>query len=60
MSNRQRVADQIRHYRELAQIAAECARISTVHSSEYLQLSRQWVALADRLEDEAESEHKNS
>ena len=50
MSNRTPVADQIRHYRELAQIAADCARSSTVHASEYLELSRQWFALADRLE----------
>ncbi len=52
MSNRQRVADQIRHYRQLAQIASDCARTNSVHSSEYLQLSRQWIALADRLEQE--------
>ena len=50
MSNRQSVADQIRHYRELARIAADCARTSTVHSPEYLQLSEQWLTLADRLE----------
>lgn len=54
MSNRQRVADQIRHYRQLAQIAADCARTSTAHSSEYLELSRQWFALADRLEQDTE------
>lgn len=53
MSNRERVADQIRHYRQLAQIAADCARSSTTHSSEYFALSRQWLALADRLEREA-------
>jgi hypothetical protein len=51
MSNRQHVADQIRHYRQLAQIAADCARASTTaRSSEYLELSRQWFALAARLE----------
>jgi hypothetical protein len=54
MSNRQRVADQIRHYRQLAQIAADCANTSSVHSSEYLELSRQWFALADRLERDTE------
>jgi hypothetical protein len=50
MSNRQRVADQVRHYRELAQIAADCARTTSVHSAEYLELSWQWLTLADRLE----------
>ncbi len=50
MSNRTRVADQIRHYRELAQIAADCARSNAVHANEYLELSRQWLTLADRLE----------
>jgi hypothetical protein len=53
MSNRTRVADQIRHYRELAQIAANCARTNSAHASEYLELSRQWLKLADRLEREA-------
>jgi hypothetical protein len=55
MSNRQRVADQIRHYRQLAQIASDCARTSTAHSSEYLELSRQWFALAARLERDPET-----
>ncbi len=54
MSNRQRVADQIRHYRQLAQIAADCARTSSAHSPEYLELSRQWFALAARLERDTE------
>ena len=54
MSNRTRVADQIRHYRELARIAADCARTATAHSSEYLELSRQWCAMADRLEQDTE------
>jgi hypothetical protein len=59
MSNRTRVADQIRHYRELAEIAADCARSSSVHASEYLELSRQWLTLADRLErDTAEDVEK--
>ena len=50
MSNRTRGADQIRHYRELAQIAADCARTNSEHAAEYLELSRQWLALADRIE----------
>ncbi|HEX5279086.1 MAG TPA: hypothetical protein VFW28_03310 [Micropepsaceae bacterium] len=53
MSNRQLVADQIRHYRELAQIAAECARSSPVRASEYSKLSKQWLELADSLERDA-------
>jgi len=52
MSNRTRVADQIRHYRELAQIAADCARTNSAHAPEYLELSRQWLKLADRIERE--------
>jgi hypothetical protein len=50
MSNRTRVADQVRHYRELAQIAADCARTNPAHAPEYLELSRQWLLLADRIE----------
>jgi muramidase (phage lysozyme) len=50
MSNRARVTDQIRHYRELAQIAADCAIKSSSHAGDYLELSRQWFALANRLE----------
>jgi muramidase (phage lysozyme) len=53
MSNRTRVTDQIRHYRELAQIAADCAIKSSTHAGEYLELSRQWFALANRLENDA-------
>jgi hypothetical protein len=56
MSNRTRVADQIRHYRELAQIAADCARTNSTHSAEYLELSRQWRALADRIEQDSAAE----
>jgi len=59
MSNRQRVADQMRHYRQLAQIAADCARTSSDHASEYLDLSRQWLALADRLERDAGEDNKS-
>jgi hypothetical protein len=50
MSNHEPVADQIRHYRQLARIAADCARSSPARAGEYSRLSRQWLALADRLE----------
>ena len=50
MSNRTRDADQIRHYRELAKIAADCARTNSTHAAEYLELSQQWLTLADRIE----------
>jgi hypothetical protein len=53
MSNRTRVTDQIRHYRELAQIAADCAIKSETQADDYLELSRQWFALANRLEKDA-------
>jgi hypothetical protein len=52
MSNRTRHADQIRHYRELAQIAADCARKSPTHRADYLDLAKHWFELADSLEDE--------
>ena len=58
MSNRTRVADQVRHYRELAQIAADCARINSAHAPEYLDLSRQWLSLADRIERDAVEANK--
>lgn len=54
MSNRQPVADQIRHYRELAQIAADCARSSPTRAKEYSKLSQQWLDLADHLERDAD------
>jgi len=47
-----RLAFQIRHYRDLAQIAADCARRNAAHRSEYLDLARQWSELADQLEAE--------
>lgn len=50
MSELSRVAYQIRHYRDLAQIAKDCARKSRVHASAYLELAKQWTALADQLE----------
>lgn len=53
MSNQQPVADQIRHYRALAQIAADCADRSPKRASEYSKLSRQWLELAERLERDA-------
>jgi hypothetical protein len=53
MSDFSRVAYQIRHYRELAAIAKDCARKSTKRRSDYLELERQWTALADRLEESA-------
>ena len=53
MSNRTLVTDQIRHYRELAQIAADCAIKNSTHAGEYLELSRQWFAVANRLESDA-------
>lgn len=53
MSDREAVAGQIRHYRALAQIAADCARSSPTRAAEYSKLSRQWLELADRLERDA-------
>jgi hypothetical protein len=47
-----RLASQIRHYRALAQIAADCAYRNAAHRSEYLDLAKQWTAIADRLEAE--------
>jgi hypothetical protein len=47
-----RLAFQIRHYRDLAQIAADCAYRNAAHRSEYLELARQWTVLADQLEAE--------
>lgn len=58
MSNRTRVADQIRHYRDLAKIAADCARTNSAHAAEYLELSRQWLMLADRIERESPVDRK--
>ncbi len=59
MSNHEPVADQIRHYRQLARIAADCARTSPARAGEYSKLSRQWLALADRLERDAAAGGKN-
>ena len=56
MSNRSRHADQVRHYRELAQIAADCARKSPTHGAEYLDLAKHWFELAERIEHEEPEE----
>jgi hypothetical protein len=45
-----RLADQIRHYRALAQIASDCAEKSPSHRLAYLDLAGQWTTLASRLE----------
>jgi hypothetical protein len=50
MSDHEPVADQIRHYRALAQIANDCAHSSQTRAAEYSKLSRQWLEVADRLE----------
>jgi len=50
MSDQMRHGDQIRHYRELAAIAEDCARKSPTRRSEYLDLATHWLALADRIE----------
>lgn len=59
MSNHEPVTDQIRHYRQLARIAADCARSSPARAGEYSRLSRQWLALAERLEREAVTRGKD-
>ena len=51
MSDRSRLMDQIRHYRELAKIAQDCSRRSKHHQDDYLELAKQWNSLADFLED---------
>lgn len=50
MSERSRLTYQIRHYRELAQIALDCSRRAPDRRDEYRDLAKQWKALADRLE----------
>ncbi len=50
MSEPSRVDYQVRHYRELAQIALDCASQSTAHRLQYLDLAKQWRTLADQLE----------
>ena len=39
-----RVDFQVKHYRELAQIALDCARKSTKHRAQYQELAKQWSA----------------
>jgi hypothetical protein len=50
MSEPSRVDYQVKHYRELAQIALDCARKSAPHRVQYLELAKQWSTLADQLE----------
>ena len=50
MSEPSRVDYQVKHYRELAQIALDCARKSTKHRAQYLELAKQWSTLANQLE----------
>ena len=50
MSEPSRGDYQVKHYRELAQIALDCARQSTAHRLQYLDLAKQWSMLADQLE----------
>ena len=50
MSEPSRADNQVRHYRELAQIALDCARKSTAHRLQYLELAKQWSAHADQLD----------
>jgi hypothetical protein len=50
MGELSRIASQIKHYRELVRIATDCAGKNAAHRAEYLELAKQWTALADRLE----------
>ena len=50
MGELSRIAYQVRHYRQLAQIATDCAGKDAAHSEEYLELAKQWTVFADRLE----------
>ena len=50
MSEPSRVDYQVKHYRDLAEIALDCARKSTAHRPQYLDLAKQWNTLADQLE----------
>jgi hypothetical protein len=53
MSGLSRLDYQVRHYRDLAQVAMDRANERTSLRSQYLDLSKQWTALADRLEESA-------
>lgn len=50
MTDLSRVSFQVRHYRELARIARDCAHNSAGHRAAYLELANQWTVLADQLE----------
>ncbi len=50
MSEPSRIDYQVKHYRELAQIALDCARKSAAHRLQYLELAKQWSTVADQLE----------
>jgi len=50
MSEPYRVDYQVKHYRELAQIALDCARKTAAHRAQYLELAQQWSTLADQIE----------
>ena len=50
MSEPSRVDYQVKHYRELAQIALDCARKNAAHRVQYLELAKQWSTLAGQLE----------
>lgn len=50
MGELSRIAAQIKHYRQLAHIASDCAGKNAAHRVEYLELAKQWAALADSLE----------
>jgi hypothetical protein len=50
MSEPSRIDFQVKHYRDLAEIALDCARKSAAHRVQYLDLAKQWSTLADQLE----------
>jgi hypothetical protein len=50
MSEPSRIDFQVKHYRDLAEIALDCARKSAAHRVQYLDLAKQWNMLADQLE----------
>ena len=61
MSEPSRVDYQVKHYRDLAQIALDCARQSATHRLQYLDLAKQWNTVADQLENgERESAYATS
>ena len=50
MSEPSRIDFQVKHYRDLAEIALDCARKNAAHRAQYLDLAKQWSMLADQLE----------